>query len=289
MRACRWLSLVGVIVPTLLGIPAWAQTASVRTTKKHFTKFDVASVRETKTDDPIYMNFPLGPTDMYVRNSGYFHANLWLDSYIAFAYKMNGPQIAVLHQSEPSWVNSTRYDIQAKVDGDPDKDDMRAMMRALLKERFHLEIHVETRKAAVFDMVLVKPGKAGPALMPHPESDPSCLLKAPDGFASPCGGVGVMPTSEHTRMKMAGRNISMGLLDGSIEGLAGRPVINKTGLLGKYDFTLEFVGDPTEAKAGETDDTFLEALTDQLGVKLIPDKGAAEIYVLDHIERPTEN
>jgi uncharacterized protein (TIGR03435 family) len=69
-------------------------------------------------------------------------------------------------------------------------------------------------------------------------------------------------------------------------------VIDKTGLIGNYDFTLEFVPDSppgANSKPEESGDTLLEAITDQMGLKLVPDKGPVEIYVLDHVERPSPN
>jgi uncharacterized protein (TIGR03435 family) len=164
------------------------------------------------------------------------------------------------------------------------------MMRALLADRFKLKIHSETQQMAVLDLVPEKTGRLGPTLKAHPDDDPACKQQpAVSGYFSPCGAVGWMPAATS---KMAGRNISLQMFADNVSGIAGKPVVDKTGLPGKYDFTLEFVGgvnSGADLKASETDATFLEAITDQMGLKLVPDKGPVEVIVMDHIERPTEN
>lgn len=186
------------------------------------------------------------------------------------------------------------------MDGDPGKDDMRTMMRALLASRFGLQLHPETKMDSVYDLVLAKPGKLGPTLHEHPENDPNC--KAPmdpmaKDFFSPCGTVGFAIRDRNGQtQRMAGRNISISQFVWYASTEVGRTVVDKTGLSGKYDFALEFwpqrVGGPPDPNASEPASAgaiFADAIRDQMGLKLAPDKGPVTTYVLDHIEKPSEN
>src|SRR5580698_11662923 len=134
--------------------------------------FDVASIKPSKADETPNSNFPLGPGDVYTPNGGLFRATgqpAWI--YISFAYKLNGNQLQSLMPQLPSWI-SDHYDIEARAKSDPGKDGMRAMMRALLAERFKFKVHDETRQMPVLAMVLIKQGTLGPRLWAHPNDAP---------------------------------------------------------------------------------------------------------------------
>lgn len=150
--------------------------------RKQFKEFDVASIRESTTTDPTSMeskatdptstSFSLGPSEMYVGNGGYFHmTNLSLLGYITFAYNLTGYQSAALQRQVPNWVKLTKYDIEARAQGDPGKEDMRTMMRALLAERFKLKMHTDTQHVTILNALAIKAGKTGPAsnLLPNQE------------------------------------------------------------------------------------------------------------------------
>ncbi len=284
--SCRALLLIQLFNP-FLSCFLCAQTTPGG---QQYREFDVASIRESRaSEDGVRMNFPLGGGDSYNPTGGLFRvSNMPLSGYIAFAWKLKPSQSANLAPLLPAWVNSTRYDIEARVEGEPAKDDMRTMVRTLLGDRFQLKLHLKAREVPVFDMILAKPGKTGPSLKPHPANDPKCLLTpAPDGFFSPCGIFGGMPGLP---AKLAGRNIPLQMFADNISNLAGRPVIDRTGLNGNFDFTLVF--QPDNAADSDPDGTlpnFLEALAHQEGFKLIPAKGATDSYFLDHIERPSSN
>jgi len=275
--------------------------------------FDVASVKQdtaSMSPQTVSSNFPLGPGNMYTPNGGLFTAtNFPLVSYIAFAYKLGTYQLTALVPQLPKWVMSDRYDIQAHASGNPGKDQMRLMMQALLADRFKLAIHTETRQLPVFALVLVKPGTTGPQLRPYPDGSP-CNTSAPTGanlpskgppatipggFPTICGGYADMQASVPGRVRTGARNVTIQIIADQFPGLlnsVNRPVLDKTGLVGTYDFSIEFTPDVSNGpnfQPDETGPTFLEALKEQLGLRLDSTTGPVEVIVVDHIEQPSEN
>lgn len=289
-------------------------TAAASGTAAAKLEFDVASVKPNKSDDLPRMNFSLGPGDWYVPNGGNFIAtNLPLIRYIDFAYKVTANQDQAIEKQLPGWVMTEKYDIIAKTEKhDAGKDDMRMMMRSLLAERFKLAVHAETQQVPVYALVLAKPGVLGPKLVQHPASDPCSALipkreegaKAPPpntvagGYPSICGGVTTMPNSAPGMLTMGARNVPMSLVASSLTGLGNleKPVLDRTGLTGKYDVLLEFAPDRRPAPGADTSaplDTagpgIEEALRQQLGLKLESTKGPVDVWVVDHVEHATEN
>jgi uncharacterized protein (TIGR03435 family) len=149
--------------------------------------FDVASVKPSKSENPPYSNFPLEPGDVYAPNGGFFSAtSLPRITYIFFAYRISGNQSQYLLPQLPGWVTAEWFDIQARAEGNPSKDQMRLMMPSLLADRFKLATHNETREVPVFAYVLTKNGKTGPQLRPHLDNSP-CPTNAPPPSASASG------------------------------------------------------------------------------------------------------
>jgi uncharacterized protein (TIGR03435 family) len=262
-------------------------------------EFEVASVKANKSDAPPHANNPLGPGNVYSPYGGYFQAiNFPLYTYILFAYKIMGNQEQFLRTQIPAWVMSDRFDIEARAEGNPDKDQMRLMMRSLLADRFKLGIHFETRQVPVFALALIKPGKTGAGLQPHPADYPCSTV--PDAsqnqtagqFPVLCGGLFPMPPGVPGRQHIGARRVNMEFVANSLSamGQLERPVIDRTGLTGNFDFALEWEPESgANAQPDSAGPTFLEALKDQLGIKLESQKGPAEVIILDHVEHPSEN
>jgi uncharacterized protein (TIGR03435 family) len=281
--------------------------------------FDVASVKQNKSGFPPagdrpYSNFPLGPGDVYSPNGGLFTTtNMPLLLYISFAYKLSSSQTSALQAQLPKWVMSSSYDIQARADGNPTKDQMRMMMQSLLADRFKLTVHNETRQLPVFGLALVKTGKLGPQLQPHPAdascstappapqspgSGPSPPATVPGGYPTVCGGVVGSPSSTPGRFRFGARNVTIALVTSAMSNpLTGidRPVVDETGLTGTFDFTVEFTPELGPLPPGvsftpdPTGPTFQQALKEQLGLKLDSQSGSVNVFIVDHIEQPTEN
>ncbi|HTZ73323.1 MAG TPA: TIGR03435 family protein [Candidatus Aquilonibacter sp.] len=292
-------------------MPEWQKAAGGH------LEFDVASVKQSESASAgsrvmPSSNVPLSPGDAFSPTGGLFQAAHWpLIVYITFAYKLSPGELQPLTQELPKWALTGFFDIDARASGNPTKDQFRLMMQSLLAHRFKLALHTETRAGPVYALLLDKPGKFGPQLQPHTADSPACppsggelpiaTSTVAEGFPSQCGSIVFMPSSKPGRIGFGARDVGMDLIAGAISGAGkfigdlGRPVIDGTGLSGTYDFVIEFAPDlPLGMKApgGDAADsgpTFLEALKEQLGLKLEPQTGEVRQIVIDHIEQPTPN
>jgi uncharacterized protein (TIGR03435 family) len=271
-------------------------------------EFAVASVKASKPGGQSYSNFPLGAGDAYIPNGGFFSAaNTSLAAYIFFAWQVPGSQAQLFVKQLPQWVMTDKFDIQARAAGNPTKNDMRMMMRALLTERFRFKIHTEVRDVPVLAVVLARPGKLGPGLRAH-ASDAHCptsvaagapadsVNAADAGFPVICSSVVGMPAENAGRIRSGARNVTMEFLANYLsgEGTFARPLIDATGLNGTYDFAIEWApqGRPPPGATFTPDPSgpsFEEAIGDQLGLKLKSRNSSMEVIVVDHIEQLSGN
>jgi uncharacterized protein (TIGR03435 family) len=301
-------------------VPAWQTAAGGH------QEFDVISVRQNKSGPPwsggdqMVMNVPYGPDDNYRVTGGSLSAkNYPLLNLIVFAYKVPTAQGAALFASLPDWTNTELFNIEARTENrDVTKDQMRLMMQSLLAERFHLVIHRELRQVNEYAAVLLKPGKLGPNIRPHPANEPcSPIYVAPSeggpqpappdphvfagGFPLRCRTFGPGPATAPYFKTEGARDLPMEAIVGMFSGLGnlGRPVIDQTGLTGTYDWYFEFLPElppdlpPGAQIPGRPPDasgpSFIDALHNQLGIKLVPQKGPYDYVIVDHIEQPTAN
>jgi uncharacterized protein (TIGR03435 family) len=176
---------------------------------------------------------------------------------------------------------------------------MRLMLRSLLADRFKLALHFETQQRPVFGLIALKPGKTGPLLRPHPDDSSCANVPAPPSnqpagqFPAGCGGLLQMPPSAPGLVRFGARNVTMAFIANMLTsmGALDRPLLDQTGLTGSFDFALEWVFQPRGADL-RTDlpgPVFMDAVQEQLGLKLESQKGPAEVLVLDHVERPSQN
>jgi uncharacterized protein (TIGR03435 family) len=203
----------------------------------------------------------------------------WL---IKLAYNMHAHQIS----GGPAWLDSERYDIEMQPDtpGQPSRDQMKLMFRKLLADRFQLKFHIEKRELPVYAMVVLKTG----AKIAVSNGDPN---------AFPGIGFGREPGV----ISLVGRNTGLnGVANGLQSNILDRPVVDQTGLTGRYDFLLRFTPDPTQVanfgalppgNAADLDappDIFT-AFQQQLGLKLQSTRAAVDVIVIEKIERPSPN
>lgn len=248
--------------------------------------FEVASIKPNTSGTPPQSRFPLGTGDAYAPGGLFIAVNQPLVAYLRFAYKVSD------FDGLPSWIYNERFDIQARAPGMPTKDEMRLMMRSLLAERFKLAMHVEARQETVLNLVLATAGRSGQYLRPAaPCTDGTSVLDLPP---IACGNMGPVAATAPGRARLVGRGVTMARLASFITNpVTGidRPVIDRTGLNGTFDFTIEWSPAPDSAQPQVTsqDDgpTFLQALRDQLGLSLTRARGSVDAIVIDRIEHPT--
>jgi bla regulator protein BlaR1 len=298
----RWVALAALAAQSSEA-PDWQAAAGGK------LSFDVAAVKPSTTFR--VPNFPLNAGNAKTPG-GRLSAVFPLSIYISFAYKLQQTQAKDAFAQAPQWVTTDRYDIEARVEGNPTKDQMRLMMQSLLTERCKLAVHYETREVPVFALTLVKSGNTGPKLHPHSEGPPCPEFTQPaagsissDTFPPNCD-TDVMRGSNGTRM-IGYRNATTPLLAtmiyfyGAMAGEVDRPVVDQTGLHGNFDFTIEYAPgemdrfarprtpSPDARPPDPQGAAFLHAVREQLGLKLVPSKAPIRMLVIDHIERPSEN
>jgi uncharacterized protein (TIGR03435 family) len=248
--------------------------------------------------------FALDAGPSYRFTGGHFSATFQLITYITFAYRMTlaPEQRRAVMASLPKWAASDMFDIEARAaTGYPTKDQMRLMVRSLLEERFHLAVHFETPMVPIFELRQAKTGRPGPKLVPREDSQVCSDEPAENNGrrAPPCENF--MMLRRPGGMSTAGsRNMTMEMLAGAIPtfGAVSRPVVDRTGLEGRrFDFTLEWMPETNGSPVPNVDLTpqdptgpsFLDALREQLGLKLEPGRAAIRVLVVDHVERPSAN
>jgi uncharacterized protein (TIGR03435 family) len=196
------------------------------------------------------------------------------------------------YEGLPDWAKFENYDLTAKPPSDSTAEQRGQMWRALFADRMKLVAHIEQRERNTFALVVArKDGKLGPELKP---SNLNCDAGRGDGTKPP-------PTAEPqnrcgialSRNSLVSGGITMDQLALPLKGIAGGLVNNRTGLAGLYSVNLKFTR-PRDLGAGadsSSDDApgIFTALQEQLGLKLQPEKTVVPVFVIDHIERPTEN
>jgi bla regulator protein BlaR1 len=248
-------------------------------------KYAVATIKPSKADD--------GRVMLMFKPDGVSMTGVPVQMMLRAAFGIEDDRIL----GAPGWAKSDHYDIEAKVAPedapklDKLKRDQRMMMlQPLLADRFGLKFHHETRQLPVYELVIAKGG------LKMKESKPD----------DPTGGA---PARHMTmiggRGKVDGQGSTMGSLAHVLSDQVGRTVLDKTGLTGMYDYSLNWTPDDAPppmagGPAGGPPDnappppdaggpSLFTALQEQLGLKLEPEKGPVDVIVIDHIDKPSEN
>jgi bla regulator protein BlaR1 len=298
VRRVIFIGFVALSAAPLMGqaVPDWRAAAGGK------MSFDVASIKPSKPDTFEPPNISLNSEDYFQPTGGLFSADFPLIAYIKFAYKLvlSPEQTESMLDHMPKWVATRSFTIHARAAGDPTKDQYRSMMQSLLAERFKLVVHSEKRDAPVLALMLAKPRKLGSKLRPHTDGT-TCSENDRSTETSPftCGRYNLI-TESNRKLLWGSRDAKLSLMAAYLPGLPprnlGRIVVDRTGLRGRFDFTLEWVPtspNPTPvATAGDPDSlgpTLEEALKEQLGLKLEPSRALLQVLVIDHVELPSEN
>jgi len=199
-----------------------------------------------------------------------------LGDLIAAAYDLRPWQIS----GGPAWVGiqtdpmtlqaGARFDIVAKAEGEAERtiEEFRPMVRSLLAERFRLAVHKETRERRVYGLIIDKGG-----LRMH-QSGPDAR--------------GVIRMTSYGKITAEGATVGKLIAWFSNTNGVDRPIVDRTALSGRYDFTLEW-SIPRTAAAGDQAPDIFTAMPEQLGLRLVPQTAPVEYVVIDHAEMPSEN
>jgi uncharacterized protein (TIGR03435 family) len=212
---------------------------------------------------------PLSMIGVNLQGSNFTATGFSVRNLITFGFDLETYQVAGV-ESANSWTTTDYYNIAARVPGDvaPVIGEARKMVQVLLAERFQLKLRRETQEQAVYALVTSKNG-----------------IKLKENAA-----VGPSMSMNATQMTFTGAPLQM--LVRQLSGIGGldRPVVDQTGLKGRYDFVFKTAFDRASgATTGPSGESIFTAVEEQLGLKLEARKEPIEILVIDHVERPSEN
>jgi uncharacterized protein (TIGR03435 family) len=276
--------------------------------------FEVASIKPSNPNP----TGPLGGTPMILPALGRLTAqNVTFRMLVMTAYNRQPFEIV----NGPPWQNANKFDITAKAeDGTASLDQMRIMLRGLLEERFKMKAHTETREVPIYSLVLARgDGRLGPKMKASTDTCPGFkeqqqkMLEAiakggvsaiqammgKPGENKPCTMTQIPPSPDNPGLGFKGTGQSLELLVLLLTQLSGRPVINKTGLTGAYDFELTISLQTLQAIYQELGVTLplppnlpegpalMTTIQEDLGLKLDSQRGPSEVLVIDSAELPT--
>jgi uncharacterized protein (TIGR03435 family) len=235
--------------------------------------FEVATIKPNDTGATGMQQLTLNGRNFQTRASS-------LEDLIAFSYEVQSKQIV----GGPNWMSKDRYDIAAvpDVEGAPNPEQVRTMIRKLLAERFQLKFHHDKRDMSAFVVTAAKTGEK---------------LK-PTQLSGPLPSIGMRPATGGLTLMV--RNGTIGDFTGFLQTIVlDRPVVDRTDLKGKFDFSLTFLPDETQfsghspvgklADGVEAAPSLTEALEQQIGLKLSAEKTAVDVIAIDHVDKPSAN
>ncbi len=226
-------------------------------------RFDVATIKPSK-EDVEGRGF-----SFMIRGSHVMTVNTTVKNLIAFAYRLHPKQIV----GGPDWLGTEKFDIDGVPDvaGRPNDKQFRMLFRALLTERFKLAFHHDTQELSVYSLTVAKDGPRLATTI-HKPNDPVDF-----SFRK----LGALSVANATMRDFC---------EGMQAGVADRPVVDQTGLTGRYDFTLNWtLDDLRAANDPNAPPGLFTAIQEQLGLKLQAAKAPADVTVIDHVEHPSEN
>ena len=229
--------------------------------------FEVATIKPSSADE-------------VARSVGWDGRRFWahdttISQMVQFAYNLQEKQIV----NAPAWFGSATYDIEGQAEsGKPLAAEFRVMMQRLLEERFGMKTHVEGRTMPAYALVVAKGGPKLEAAKDDPEMPPGVRIQK----------------GLHQYMRVYGTHGTMAELAAELQRVEmDRPVVDKTGIAGEYNFSLTATSEKahlpgdTPATGDDAPPLLFRAIQDQLGLKLEPVKTEVECLVVDHVDRPT--
>jgi len=254
-----------------VAVAVFVGSAMAQTPRPKFDAFEVATVKVS--DENFRGRYIVMESD-----HRFVERNYTVKGLIAAAYDLNPKTIS----GEPAWANTNHYDIEAVTPDAvrPTRDEQMAMLRVLMKERFGLSFHREKKEFSIYALEVAK---GGPKLKPSASAD-----------TPPTVGPGVVNPD---RLVLPGRNATTGELASLLQrAVLDRPVVDQTGLTGRYDFDLawaqdesQFGGDVPKASEATPVLPLFEAIQQQLGLRLEAKRGMVDTLVVDAVEKPSGN
>jgi uncharacterized protein (TIGR03435 family) len=224
--------------------------------------FAVAAIRPSGASVPFEHD---GKTDLYPNSLRM--QDVTVTTCLKFAYGMQYAQI-----EGPDWLHDEHFDILAKSEEPVTPAQMKQMMQSLLADRFKLTFHHEQRELNAFALGIAKTGSQ---LKDAQADSASTIVNSGIGFVATSTAMPEFATYLADPLRV--------------------PVIDKTGLKGRYDFAVDFrrflPSETDGQRVDHTDVTYIvrTAVHDLLGLTLEPQKAQVDVYVIDHIEKPTPN
>jgi uncharacterized protein (TIGR03435 family) len=251
-------------------------------------QFDVASIKPAPPPDMRGMRVSSrgGPgTD----DPGMFRCeNCAVSGLISRAFDIRDYQL-----SGPDWMQNARFDVSAKIPPGATKEQFGQMLQNLLADRFKMTFHRDKKEMPVLNLVLAKNGPKFKESVPteinpdDPPPPPGPPQKDANGFPILPKRKGMSMSISNDRAAVSSSEEAMSEFAGMLSGQLRLPVIDATGLTGKYDLAMTWVPGNAPDNPGPT---IYTALQEQLGLKLESKKGSVDIIVIDHLEKtPTEN
>jgi uncharacterized protein (TIGR03435 family) len=198
-----------------------------------------------------------------------FIMNQTLMKMVTFAYGVQQSQVT----GAPEWAGTVRYDVDGvpDIEGAPNINQLREMIQKLLSDRFGLALHRETRELPVYAISVAKGGAK--------------LTSAAD----PDGNSGESGMQHGTELTMRFTNSSIADLALNLQLVVDRPIVDRTGLSGKYDFKLRYTVDETRSTDPNAPPGLFTAIQEQLGLKLDGVRAPTQVVVIDAVDRPSAN
>jgi uncharacterized protein (TIGR03435 family) len=228
--------------------------------------------------DPSFEVATIKPSDPNSRDAGFqLHGrnfvikNQTVGHMLTFAYGIHPEQLI----GEPTWFTTGRYDIVGvpDVEGEPNLKQWQGIVRKVLADRFGLKFHTEKRELTVYAITVAKGGSK----MRKSQGDPNTL-----------GDEGDNDRGGQTTMKIT--NMSMTAFALVMQFFMDKPVVDQTGLAGRWDFQWTWTTDESRASPdANAAPGMFTAIQEQLGLKLDATKAQADAFVVDHVERPGPN
>jgi bla regulator protein BlaR1 len=278
--------IAAIAIPITIGFVS-APASRAQSTDKG-PRFEVASIKPSNSADrrPLFRMEPGGLTA----------ANATVKRLIELAYHIKLFQIS----GGPGWIDSELFDISAKPEGSADMSQFDQMLQALLADRFRLVIRRDNKDMPVYALVT---GKTGPKFKESRESDPNIIDLG--GRANPAAAPpGRLAVTKIRRGILVAQETTIAWFASQLSEFLARPVVDKTGLTGKYDLKLEWQPDENQVAmfqamqvpegfgatpADPAGPSLFAALQEQLGLKLELEKGPVEIFNIERIEKPSAN